>query len=184
MDKHGMRQMLVQQRRLLSRSQIDEGSERVTRAVVALPEWTVARMVAFYAASGGEVDVLALFRDRPATVAACFPRMTASEPRFHRVDHGSQLVPGRWAILEPPTDTPAVSTSDIDFFFVPGVAFDARGNRLGRGGGFYDRALAHAHGLKVGVAWEFQLVDRVPAEDLDVRMDVIVTEQRVMRVGS
>ena len=66
---------------------------------------------------------------------------------------------------------------------VPGVAFDARGGRLGYGGGFYDRFLASAGegAIRIGICFEVQVVDEVPMAGHDLRVDAVVTEQRVLR---
>ena len=60
---------------------------------------------------------------------------------------------------------------------VPGVAFDRKGKRLGRGKGFYDRFLKSTNATKVGVGYEFQLIDEVPSEPHDISMDIIVTQK-------
>ena len=66
--------------------------------------------------------------------------------------------------------------TDIDFIVVPGVAFDAKGNRLGRGKGYYDRLLPRIpSAYKAGICFPFQLVEEVPAESFDIRMDIIIT---------
>jgi 5,10-methenyltetrahydrofolate synthetase len=87
---------------------------------------------------------------------------------------------GTWGIREPrPDRCVRVDPHDIDFVLVPGLAYDARGGRLGYGGGFYDRLLAD--GLSscawlVAGAFEAQMVDKVPLDEHDVAMDVVVTE--------
>ncbi len=90
------------------------------------------------------------------------------------------LVPGYRGIREPVRRVPGPV---IDLAFVPGVAFDARGRRLGYGGGFYDRFLAAiAPGAPaVGYCFDAQVVEEVPAEAHDRRVEAIVTEQRVIR---
>jgi 5-formyltetrahydrofolate cyclo-ligase len=66
-------------------------------------------------------------------------------------------------------------------FLVPGLAFDARGARLGRGAGSYDRALArHVNALRIGLAYEFQLVQRLPEAAWDIRMDAVATDARLV----
>jgi len=76
-----------------------------------------------------------------------------------------------------------IPVADIDIVIVPGLAFDAWGNRLGRGLGFYDRFLCHRdfRGVACGLALEEQVVERVPAEERDVRLHMLVTERRVRR---
>jgi 5-formyltetrahydrofolate cyclo-ligase len=95
------------------------------------------------------------------------------------------LVPGAHGILEPPADgRRLVEPSGVDLFIVPGVVFDANGCRLGRGLGYYDRYLAQVKGRAVicALAYELQIIDRLPTAPHDVPMDFIVTEKRVIEV--
>ena len=71
-----------------------------------------------------------------------------------------------------------------DIIIVPGLAFDESGNRLGRGGGFYDAYLRNFHGPKIGICKQLQLVDELPVEDHDVKVDFVVTDQRIIEVTS
>lgn len=84
--------------------------------------------------------------------------------------------------IEEPTGTDAVDVNQIELIIVPAVAYDRNGNRLGRGKGFYDRLLASTKATKIGVAYEFQLVDEIPAEPHDVPMDMIITPFATLRV--
>lgn len=84
--------------------------------------------------------------------------------------------------IEEPTGADVVSSDDIELIIVPAVAFDSKGNRLGRGKGFYDRLLADTGATKIGVGYEFQLVDEVPAEPHDVKMDFVITQSNVIRI--
>ncbi len=92
------------------------------------------------------------------------------------------LVTKRHGILEPPDDAPTVGVEDLDLILVPGVAFDEKCNRLGRGGGFYDRFLATvpARVKTVGVAFEAQVIPCVPMDRHDRALDAVVTESRVI----
>lgn len=78
--------------------------------------------------------------------------------------------------IEEPTGNNIVSPDEIELIVVPGVAYDRKGNRLGRGKGFYDRLLQSTKATKVGVCYEFQLIDEVPAEPHDVRMDMVISQ--------
>lgn len=66
----------------------------------------------------------------------------------------------------------------IDLYIVPGVAFDRNGNRLGRGGGYYDRLLKNKKNIKIGLAYEIQMVAQVPHSSYDIPMDMVVTEAK------
>ena len=82
--------------------------------------------------------------------------------------------------IEEPTGNDIHPVEEIELIIVPGVAFDKKGRRLGRGKGFYDRLLQSAKATKIGVGYEFQLVDDIPAEDHDVPMDIIITEHNTI----
>lgn len=78
--------------------------------------------------------------------------------------------------IEEPTGNGTVDPSEIELIVVPAVAYDRRGNRLGRGKGFYDRLLGTTKATKVGVGYDFQLFDELPTEPHDVGMDIVITQ--------
>ena len=96
----------------------------------------------------------------------------------------ADLVPGHFGILEPRPALAAAGPEDVDFVLVPGRAFDRRGNRLGRGRGYYDRFLARVgqQAVRAALALDFQLVAAVPAAEHDLPVDLIVTEREVIRI--
>lgn len=77
--------------------------------------------------------------------------------------------------IEEPTGQNTVNVEEIELIVVPGVAYDLKGNRLGRGKGFYDRLLAETQATKVGVAYDFQIVDDIPVEPHDVSIDILIS---------
>lgn len=88
----------------------------------------------------------------------------------------SRLALGAFHIEEPVGDETA-DISDIELVVVPGVGYDSAGNRVGRGKGYYDRLLAETKATKIGVAYDFQVVDEVDAEPHDVRVDIVITDK-------
>lgn len=116
------------------------------------------------------------------------PRVDRQTKRLaiHRVDDLDRLRPGIWQIPEPDPATCAVVTdlNVLDLILVPGIAFDARGGRLGYGGGFYDKLLVDAtRAFRLVGAYGFQVVAAVPMEAHDQRVDRIVTEAGVWSVS-
>jgi 5-formyltetrahydrofolate cyclo-ligase len=102
-----------------------------------------------------------------------YPRCQGDALSFRPIAALSELVPGRNGVREP---TPGHGLEQFDLIVVPGLAFTAEGNRLGRGAGFYDRFLCTVpeNTVKVGVCFEFQLVSEIPQEPHDVKMDAVV----------
>jgi 5-formyltetrahydrofolate cyclo-ligase len=102
---------------------------------------------------------------------------------FTVADLNHDLAPGVWDILEPvPERCAAALPTDIEFALVPGIAFDARGGRLGCGAGFYDRLLTGLTAVRVAAAFSVQLIDAVPMTAHDQYMDLIVTESGPLRL--
>ncbi len=85
---------------------------------------------------------------------------------------------GAYGIYEPKTINQA-NIEDIDLVLVPGIVFSKSGDRIGFGKGYYDKLLENFEGLKIGVCYEFQIVDEIPSSPHDVKMNMIVTEKRV-----
>lgn len=84
--------------------------------------------------------------------------------------------------IEEPTGTDCIDPSEIELVIVPAVAYDKKGRRLGRGKGFYDRFLQHTKATKVGVGYEFQLVEELPSEAHDIAMDIVITQRSTIVV--
>ena len=142
--------------------------------------WRRAERVSAFVAMGGEPDVLDPW---PQGKNVALPRVAGEGLSLHLVESSDELRCGAFGILEPVED--AVPAGDsFDLILVPGLAFDERGRRLGRGKGYYDRFLATATGLRVGVCHDFQIVDSVPREAHDLAMDFLVTPTRVIFCGS
>jgi 5-formyltetrahydrofolate cyclo-ligase len=150
-----------------------------------LPGLASARTVLLYVrAFGEEIDtrpMLASALDR-GLIVAC-PRVDAAAQRLRlcRVsDPARDLVPGMLGIPEPSADCPELSPEAIDWVLVPGLAFDPRGYRLGRGGGYYDRLLPKLRpdAPRWALAFDAQWVDALPVEPHDMRLDGIVSPAR------
>lgn len=92
------------------------------------------------------------------------------------------LVPGAFGIPEPPLHVRAVTPQDDGVIVVPGLAFDRRGHRIGFGGGYFDRFLADFSGLTIGLAYPWQLVERLPSEAHDIPVRMVVTSTETLTI--
>lgn len=140
--------------------------------------------VALFASHGSEAEVDALALD-PA-IDASFPVTDAAARTltFHRAS-GPPTARGAFGIREP-VGGAAVDPADLGAVLVPGLLFARDGHRVGYGGGFYDRFLAGlpAHTLRIGVAFDEQLVDTVPNDPWDVPLTHVVTDHQTVTVAS
>ncbi len=158
-------------------------SAAIVDRVRALPEVEAARVVHLFWPLPGEVDLRALAEVLAAegrTVA--LPVVVGRSLMHRRFDGASRLVAGAFGTRTPADDAHAVEPGTIDVVLVPGLAAGRDGSRLGYGGGFYDRFLAGTRALRVGVVPSAALVDTLPTEPHDARLDVVVTEAETVRV--
>ena len=161
-------------------------SAAIAQRVAALPEFAAARAVLLTLPFRSEWNTL------PLVHAALAGSKTVVVPRVDRqtrmlelhsiADPDRDVVPGHLDIPEPRAERPRVPRDAIDFVLVPGVAFDRKGQRLGYGGGYYDRLLPllALRAARVAGAFDIQIVEQVPAAPHDVRVDAIVTESRIL----
>jgi len=144
--------------------------------------WQGARLVLFFAPLPEEVDVWPLLPEALAAgkLAALpgFDPDTGAYVPCRILDDSSGLQAGRFGIREPKQPRERADLKAADLVLVPGVAFDRAGHRLGRGKGYYDRMLRAVAGTKCGVAFDEQIVDEVPTEAHDLRLDCLLTPAR------
>ena len=153
---------------------------RACARVMDLPCFTSARGLVAYAATANEIDPAPLVAAALASgKAVYFPRRLGDGLEFLCAAPDS-LRPGAHGVLEPVDGEPLSGNTAGVVFVVPGLGFDERGARLGRGAGCFDRALPRFAGaIRVGLAFEFQVLPLLPEAPWDVRMDSVVTDARV-----
>lgn len=174
-------------RRALPPAERAARSVRIAERLLALPEMQEAERVLFYASVAEEVDtwpLLAAWLERGRipllpVVGRSGGLLSAAPVRDLRAD----LAPGPFGISQPDLDrTGEVAWRSIQAVVLPGLAFDLRGYRLGRGAGYYDRSLPALGpaARRIGLAFECQVVERLPTEPHDVPVDRVVTEERII----
>lgn len=184
-DKHKLRQELRAKRRALAAATVGAASDSVCRQAAAFPPFREAASVTGYIASENEIDPLGILE--AAAAAQCpvyLPRML-TQPSLTRWFPGEALTTSRYGVSEPASGEDEVPENPA-IAFVPVVAWDRTGTRLGRGAGFYDRLLRRLEPppLCVGLAYEFQEVTELPREAWDVPVHYIITESEVVRCCS
>jgi 5-formyltetrahydrofolate cyclo-ligase len=171
-DKSRLRDALWE--RLKQMSPIERRTRSMQICEKLLPLFFGKNSLALFAPTRTEPDLDLLWgRGSIEHLLVSYPRCEGNTLSFHPISTFSELLPGRFGIREP---APGRTTEQLDLIVVPGLAFTAEGNRLGRGAGFYDRFLSAipATTLKIGVCFEFQRVSEIPFEPHDVRMDAVI----------
>lgn len=157
-------------------------SANICEFILTLPEYQQASSLALYRSVGREISLDDLWIAALNAGKKCyFPVMKGETLQFFPATQHTHFCENQFGIPEPVVHDPF--TLDIDLFCLPLVAFDARGNRLGRGGGYYDKTLAQVKTpFCVGVGYAFQEVSGLFPEPTDIPMQVIVTEQEIRRI--
>jgi len=153
----------------------------VGQRLLSVPGFRRARRVGIYLSQPLEVDTQGILReDFEWYVPVVFPK--THRLRFSRWTPDTPLVRNVYGIQEPAVRVRRfVSVNFLDFLVVPGSAFTRNGDRLGAGGGYYDRLLAKPHPPVVGLAYDQQLAERLPVSSFDGRVDFVVTPTRIFR---
>lgn len=155
----------------------------VCRSILAHPWFLEAKTVMAYWAIAGEIDLGPVLEEALARgKRLLLPRCRGEEMTARRVTDLTPLRPGVLGIPEPGEETEIVPPGEIDLILVPAMAYDARGRRLGRGKGYYDRFLPAAGGRTIGVS--AVLLEHVPVEDHDVPVDAVAGDHGVILCGS
>ncbi len=184
-SKQQIRENMAAKRKALDPEWVEAASGSVIERFRQMEVFRSAGTVALYKAIAGEIILEPLFEICwDAGKKTCIPLFNAVEKKYEMVeiDESTCFKTGHYGILEPVSPRAPLPLSTIDLMAVPGVAFDFRGNRLGRGGGFYDRFLDRFGGVSAAVAFDFQLLPQVPVEEHDLPVEWIVTERKVIKV--
>ena len=184
-----LRQQLRTTRQQLTARQLDEAATQLYQRISDQQFFREAEHIAFYLANDAEISPHLLLNEALSRGQHCYLPVLdpGGENRllFVRYRQGDHLLSNRWGILEPSLQGEQLEPETLDVVFVPLVGFDAQGNRLGMGKGFYDRTFefkgrgANPRPLLIGLAHECQRVETLDNQPWDIGMDWIVTNETV-----
>ena len=149
-----------------------------------------AKNILTYVSTGSEADTRELIIKAASDKKKVYvPKVYGKMMKFHKINSLDELCPGYYGILEPDIHCEEWKSGDdniegTDLCVMPGLAFDNSFNRIGYGGGFYDRFLSKYPGVvKAALCYEFQMVDSISSEDTDIKPDWIITDMEVRKNG-
>ncbi len=180
MEKTAIRRKINAMRRMLSEEERISAAEEVFNRLEQTAAFLMADKVLMYHSLPDELSTHAFLKKWGSRKLFFLPRVNGVNLEILPYDE-SRLELGSFHIEEP-TGNDVVDTDEIELIIVPAVAYDRRGNRLGRGKGFYDRLLSSAKATKIGIGYEFQLVDELPTESHDVPVDYVITQNMTIRI--
>ena len=187
--KQTLKSRIYEKRKALSKEEIKGKSSKIKEKLFSLDEFKDAKNILFYVSFNDEVDtheiIKELLDNKDKTIIV--PYVVKNNPilQLSELKNFNELEPKTLGILEPKENfTREFNPNKLDMVIVPGVVFDQNGHRIGYGRGYYDRFF---HNLgkdvkKIGFAFDFQLVDKIPEEIHDVPVDIVITENRGIKI--
>lgn len=185
MTKNELRKQILNDRDHVGAEEVKAKGEKINASLIALTDFN---KVMVFLPTGSECDIWGyiryLLREGKSVYApVCFPHSVIRPALITDIENGLEV--GKYDILAPKAKgRQYIEADELDAVIVPGVGFDCQGNRLGFGGGYYDRFLPKTKPScrKIAVCYELQIKDRVFAEAHDFPVDVIVTEEAVYNI--
>lgn len=184
--KKKLKQKILEKRDALSDKIISGKSSKIMKKLFSLPEFKKAKNILFYVSFNNEVDTCNAIKKSINKKNIIVP-VTDKKNRkliLSKLSHFEDLENGCFGILEPKKrKIKKINKKDIDLVIVPGIVFDVFGHRIGYGHGYYDRFLKTLNKIPlIGLAYEFQVIAKIPAESHDVPVYKIITEKKVIKV--
>jgi 5-formyltetrahydrofolate cyclo-ligase len=188
-----LRKQLRAQRRSLTAQQQKLHGQRVAKQLINSALFLRSKRIAFYLSADGEIDLTPVLTRAQKMGKECFLPVIHKGPQyslwFCKYQPGDKLIQNRFGIHEPDhLKYPPVKPWGLDLILMPLVAFDTECNRLGMGGGYYDRTLSFLHTRKrwrspclIGIAHDCQKVDKLSVKSWDIPLQGVVTERSFYR---
>lgn len=173
--KNNLRQEIAKTKKQLSADDLLTRSDEVFSVLEITGQFRDAKNIFIYNSMADEVSTSAFIEKWKSEKQFYLPVVTANGMVFRLLNSETQFEKSAIGVNEP-LGADFTDYNKVDLIVVPGVAFDRKCNRLGRGKGYYDNFLPKLKALKVGVCFDFQLFDQIPADDKDIKMDMIVSE--------
>lgn len=181
--KKELRKEYLKKRNLLTKAEIEQKSREITQKILSSSFYKEAEWIFTYININSEVETIPLieqaWNDRKKVAVPIAKK--EREMHFVALKEFSQLNRTKMGVLEPPFCKENIidSIGKQILFFVPGSVFDLECNRFGYGGGYYDTYFEkYSQGVKLGLAYDFQVIEKLPVEQFDKKLDAVVTELR------
>lgn len=180
-SKSELRKYIRQLKTLLTPAEKQRQANSVFHDIECLKQFKDAKVVLLYHSLPDELPTHSIIDQWSNTKTILLPRVDGEYLRLYRYSP-TLMVHGSYNISEPSMSCQEYSIGDVDLAIIPAMAFDRKGHRLGRGKGFYDRLLATSSVMKIGVAFNSQIVRNVPADAFDISMNMVITDKIIVNI--
>ena len=185
MTKKNLRQHHRLMRDQISKQTASQNSASIYTRLIQMSLYQSAQNIACYVSIKNEVDTQQIIQNALMQKKQVGVPITQSDGimEFQTLTNTNELQKVHHGLLEPTTNPQKIiSPRKFDLAIVPGIAFDRQGHRIGSGGGYYDRYLAQTNAIRIGLAYDFQLLENIPTEPHDLKMDWVITENESIQI--
>lgn len=188
MTKSEIRILMKNQRNELPKSIRNEYNANILSKLLNLNDYIECDMLFTYLSFGSEIDTIAIINNAlKSNKKVYIPRVEGSYMNFYEIDDLNGLIRSKFGILEPEDNfkkkyIKPLSSEKNKLMLLPGLAFDKQGNRIGYGAGYYDKYLSQYNNdefIKIGLSYDFQLLEHITKEQYDIGADFIVTPEKI-----
>lgn len=180
MTKNEIRKKILLLRNHQSQRRKNKKDASILAKLFKRPEIKNAKEIFTYISHKGEVSTDSVLQKFIGNKKIIVPKMENGGICLYELKEATKFKKGQFGIREPEICLPKKELGKIEVAIVPAVAFDECGHRIGYGGGHFDRLLGKLNCAKIGLAYEFQIIDKVPVHNYDVPVDLIITEKRTI----
>lgn len=185
--KKELRKEIIKKRDELDCTEKKIKDKKIIEKLKGTKEYKEAKEIFIYIGFGSEINTKILIEDALEDgKEVCVPKVINKEMVFIKINSLENLVTSNYGILEPVGDKNNFNVDNLGLIIMPGLAFDKQGNRLGYGGGYYDKFLSNnkINVKKIALAYNFQILDKVPSEEHDIKVDSIITEEKEIEINN
>lgn len=176
MNKKEIRNLMIDKRKKIAHKK--QLSTIIVDNIIDLDIYKRSKVIALYNSLESEVNTKSLINDALLEKKVLLPKIVNDKIVFVEINKNTKYTKSKLGVMEPIGN---IYLGDIDLIIVPGVSFDKELNRLGFGKGYYDKFLSKKDIFKIGICFENQIVSKLPVDSDDIKMDLIITNKRVLK---
>ena len=178
--KNQLKESILEKRNSLTKEERIGKSRKIQDNLFNLEQYKKFKTIMFFVSFNSEVNTHEMIKNALGNKTTVVPKVEQHEIEPSVIIDFDNLMPSKLGILEP-IEAMKIAYKHIDLVLVPGIAFDMEGHRIGYGYGYYDKFLKKVpKAVKIGLCFDFQVVDKVPREEHDVPVDLVVTEKGIV----
>lgn len=177
MDKNSLRIQMIKKRDFVLDKEILD--QEIYNRMIKNEKFIKSKIIAIYIAKGSEVETKKIIEKAIELGKEVTVPITNVEIELYRFNSFDDLIRGKFGILEPKTRI--LPSREPDLVIIPGVAFGQCMHRLGYGKGYYDRFLSNSKSYRIGICYDFQIMEKLPSHEMDQKMDEIISEKRIVK---